>query len=251
MPKGIPLLPSDEDVRQAIQAAYSWRGVMRELGYLTTNGRTAARIRQRAESLGYDTSHFRGQRTWSDPALQEALAANVTWAGVLRCLGMADGGGNVLAAIRARATQLGLDYAHLGNFQRTIRGQVPFTADPEVKWLRRAAPTLAAGWFARRGYDVSFPTEPCSYDLIVDAERTLHRIQVKTGAYRDPKSGAWACGITQNPKYRKTPYYDPAEVDFFFLIDGDCTYYVVPLEEVAGQRQVNLPGNLGHRRVVP
>jgi hypothetical protein len=222
---------------------------MRELGYLTTSGRTAARIRQRAEDLGYDLSHFRGQRTWSDPALEDALKTNVTWAGVLRRLGMNEGSGNVMAAIRARAKQLGLDYSHIENRQRAPKGEVPFTVVPQAKWLRRAAPTLAAGWFASRGYDVSFPAEPCPYDLVVDAQNVLYRIQVKTGTRRDSKSGAWTCRIAQNPKYRKTPYYDPDGIDFFFIIDGNGAYYILPLEEVAGQWQVNLPGTLGHRRV--
>jgi PD-(D/E)XK endonuclease len=86
------------------------------------------------------------------------------------------------------------------------------------------------------------------YDLVVDAEGALYRVQVKTATARDRKSGVWSCRLAQNPKYRKTVVYDPDDVDFFFIIDGDMTYYLVPGEEVAGLGSVSL-ATLGHRQV--
>jgi hypothetical protein len=56
------------------------------------------------------------------------------------------------------------------------------------------------------------------------------------------------CRLAQNPKYRKTIVYDPDDVDFFFIIDGDLTYYLVPAEEVAGLGSVSL-ATLKHREV--
>src|SRR5215831_12380624 len=67
MTRGVALRPSDEDLRQAITRANSWRSVLRELGYATTNGLIVALLRSRAETLDYDTSHFRSRRPGSAP----------------------------------------------------------------------------------------------------------------------------------------------------------------------------------------
>jgi PD-(D/E)XK endonuclease len=248
MPRGIALQPTDGDIKRAIKAATSWRGVMRELGYRTTNGRTAARIRQYAEDQSFDTSHFRGCRGWSDDELRAALKQCDSWSAVLRRLGMATGGGNIMVAIKARAKYLQLDYSHIESRRRVPTGEVPFADPPQMRWLRAAAPTLAAGWFAHRGYRVSFPAEPCPYDLVVDVRGILYRVQVKSATGRDATSGQWVCNLAQNPKFRKTVLYDPEDVDFFFIIDGDMNYYITPIEEVAGRGSVTL-STLRHRKV--
>ena len=56
------------------------------------------------------------------------------------------------------------------------------------------------------------------------------------------------CNLAQNPKFRKTVLYDPEDVDFFFIIDGDMNYYITPIEEVAGRGSVTL-STLRHRKV--
>lgn len=239
---------SDNDLRRAVEAAASWRGVLRELGYATTNGRTAALLRHRAETLSLDTTHFRGQRSWSDADLRSAIQSAANWGSVMRALGFGTGGGSVMVAVKARAVQLNIDCAHLRRRHKVPRGDIPFTDPPLAKHLRWAAPTLAAGWFAHRGYRASFPAEPCPYDLIVDVEGALYRVQVKTATAKDPKSGVWSCRLAQNPKYRKTVVYDPDDVDFFFIIDGDMAYYLVPGEEVAGLGSVSL-ATLEHRKI--
>ena len=67
--------PSDEDLRQAVARANSWRGVLRELGYATSNGLTAALLRDRAEVLGYDSSHFQSRRPGPGPRPQSTCRA--------------------------------------------------------------------------------------------------------------------------------------------------------------------------------
>lgn len=60
---------SDDQLPAAVAAATSWRGVMRELGLNPSNGGTTLTIRRHAAWLGLDTSHFRGNRSWSDAVL--------------------------------------------------------------------------------------------------------------------------------------------------------------------------------------
>ena len=248
MPRGVALRVSDDELRQAVERSASWRGVLRELGYATTNGHTAVRFRRRAEALGLDMSHFRGQRSWSDGELRSAIQSSTDWASVMRTLGLGTAGGSVAVVIKARAVQLNLDYSHIESRSKAPRGEVPFTAPPRVENLRWAAPTLASGWFAHRGYRVSFPAEPCPYDLVADADGILYRVQVKTATARHRVSGVWVCQLRQNPKYRGTAVYDPDDVDLFFIVDGDMTYYLVPSQEVAGFGSVSL-ATLEHRKV--
>jgi hypothetical protein len=222
---------------------------MRELGYLTTSGRTAEVLRQRAQLLQCDTSHFWARRVWGDPQLIAAIEVAASWGDVLRRLDLGDSG-HAAIAVKARALQLDLDVSHLEDQSRPQRGVVPFTNQPVRKCLRSAAPTLVASWFVHRGYLVSFPTEPCPYDLVAEADGTLYRIQVKTATGKDPGSGAWICRLKRNPRYRKTVLYDPKDVDFFFIVDGDLNRYVVPFVEVAGQGSVSL-STLEHRKVSP
>jgi len=67
MTRGVALKPGDDDLRQAVVRSDSWRGVMRDLGYATSNGITSAILQGRAASLGLDTSHFRLQQLVTEP----------------------------------------------------------------------------------------------------------------------------------------------------------------------------------------
>ena len=135
MSRGIALRVNDDDLRRAVKAAVSWRGVLRELGYATTNGRTAALLRHRAETLGLDTTHFRGQRSWSDADLRSAIQSAANWGSVMRALGFGTGGGSVLVAVKSRAVQLNIDCSHLHRHHKVPRGEVPFTDPPLARHL--------------------------------------------------------------------------------------------------------------------
>lgn len=50
---------TDDDVRAAVSSSTSWKQVSRCLG-LSTGGQSYAKVKQVAERLGLDTSHFRG-----------------------------------------------------------------------------------------------------------------------------------------------------------------------------------------------
>ena len=237
---------SDEDLRRAVQRSHSWRGVLRELGYSTSNGNTAAKLRERARSLGFDSSHFRRQAKWTNEQLRRAVPDSRSWGEVVRWLGLSESGWN-FTAVKARAIQLGLDYSHIESRGRAPRGTVPPIDELRLNLLRSAAPSLAAAWFIQRGCHVSWPLEPCPYDLVVDISRVLYRIQVKTATGRDAATGAWARGLLQNGNHKNSPY-DPGDIDFFFIVDGDGGYYLVPIEDVVGQGQVNL-NTLEYRRI--
>jgi len=86
----------------------------------------------------------------------------------------------------------------------------------ELTSLRRTGPLLAAAWYSLRGVDVSWPLEPCAYDLLLRHEVGIRRVQVKTTTARE--NGAWKVFLSRSGSTRRR--YGPSEVDLFFLIDG-------------------------------
>lgn len=237
MPRGIKIDVTDVDLRNAIEVSTSWRGVLRHLGYATTNGHLSASLKARADSAGISAGHFRGKRSWSDADLQAAVANSTCWTDVAVQLGLVVGSG--MARVKARAMQIEIDTAHFVGASRDRQAGEPiFTDPPGPLHLSRAAPSMAAAWFARRGYTVSLPLEPCSYDMIVDDHGMLLRVQVKSTRTRMGKG--WVCRLMNKTSFVKREPY-PESVDVFFLVDGDLGMYVVPVARLAGTGSVQLP----------
>ena len=91
------------------------------------------------------------------------------------------------------------------------------------------------------GYAVTWPLEPCRYDLIVGRNRELSRVQVKTCSRR---AKGWQVSLTTSGhptggNHART-FYDPDEIDSFFVIDGDLNYYVIPIASVGGLSGISL-----------
>jgi len=82
---------SDSQLASAVAASHSWRGVMRELGLCATSAGAIRFVKRHVTRLGLDTSHFTGQRRWSDAQLKRAAAAAVCWGELIAALGLAPG----------------------------------------------------------------------------------------------------------------------------------------------------------------
>ena len=109
--------------------------------------------------------------------------------------------------------------------------------NPNARHLPAAGSLIAASWFAWCGHEVSWPLEPCRYDLLVRADGNVERIQVKTTTVRQGSS--WTAWIsTTRPKTRAP--YDPDDIDFFFIIDGDLAHYLIPARRVGGLHAIAL-----------
>lgn len=231
---------SDEQLTAAVAAATSWRGVMRELGLNPANGGTTRTIRRRAALLGLDVSHFRGNRSWSDAVLRQAVTEGRTWEDVLGTLGLRTQTGGGRALVKAHALRLGLDVSHLGRPAPHIAD--PCALEPDLAHLRRAAESLAATWFILCGRNVGFPVEPDAYDLLVDMPDGLKRVQVKTTTFKS-KDG-WMVQIGRRPysigNNALLVPYDPEIVELFFIVDGDLAMYLIPSRVIAGRVQILL-----------
>ena len=230
---------SDAQLVDAIRASHSWRGVLRALGLSATSAAAMRSVRLHANRLELDYSHFTGQRRWTDPQLVAAIASATSWAEVAQTLGLA--GGSSTTTIRGHAVRLGLDTAHLAA-PRNPQPPVGFMR-PQQTNLPRAGTLMAAAWFELCGHSVSWPLEPCRYDLLVWIGRAAKRIQVKTTTVMQGTS--WTVWISNSGKERTT--YDPDEIDHFFVIDGDFDYYLIPVEVVGGFAAIQLSAYRGYR----
>jgi len=210
---------------------------MRELGLgeRATSAGAIRIVRRNVSRLGLDTSHFRGKRRWSDAQLKRAVSESHSWAEVVDSLGLADNGGRMRTHVRSHAIRLGLDFSHLG--ADAPASEAPSALKADLKHLREAGASIAAAWFTLCGNSVLFPIEPAIYDLIVSTQGRFCRVQVKTTTHYS-KNG-WMINVGRRPYsiHKDAPLvpYDPDAIDYFFMVDGDLTMYLIPSRVIAGR----------------
>ena len=186
---------------------------MRELGLCVTSAGSIQVVKRQAVRLGLGTSHFTGQRRWSDAQLKRAITNAYSWHEVFTELGLL-GSGDDRTRVKAHAVRLGLDLSQVDGLGPSAAVQPVFK--PDVKYLRAAGTAIAAMWFLLCGYNASIPIEPTTYDLLVSMPDGIKRVQVKTTTYN--KSG-WAVSVGRRPYStdNRGPLipYDPDSLDLF------------------------------------
>jgi hypothetical protein len=101
---------------------------------------------------------------------------------------------------------------------------------------------LAAFWFSLCGFGTAIPVEPTIYDLLVSMPDGIKRIQVKTTTYSSKSGSQVAVGRRPYSPGNREPLvpYDPELIDWFFIVDGDLTMYLIPSQVIAGRVQILL-----------
>lgn len=235
---------SDEQLTAAVKASCNWRAVMRELGLKSTSAGAIRIVRRRADELGLDTSHFRGMRRWSDAQLRTAISSARTWEEVIGQLGLSSNSRSIRPFIKSHAIRLGLDCSHL-TAHAPLEPPEParLAPDPSPRHLREAGTAIAASWFTWCGCPVSVPLEPATFDLLVAMPDDIKRVQVKTTT-SSGKYG-WEVTVGRRPYTTKDlgplAPYDPDDLDFFFIVDGDLSMYLIPSQVIAGRVGILLP----------
>ena len=204
------------------------------MGIATNSEGTMRRVRRDAARLALDVSHFKATRTWDDAQLKRAVAEAVSWEDVFTSLGLRTLTKETRARVEGHAIRLGLDVEHLNS--AAAEAPAPSLLQLDPMRLRDAAAPLAAAWFMMRGCTVSFPMEQAVYDLLVQSNREILRVQVKTTTAR---------GTTGTVNVSRRPYsaqnlgprmpYDAKVIDCFFIVDGDHNIYLIPSRVIAGR----------------
>lgn len=152
-------------------------------------------------------------------------------------LGLADHGGLRLR-LRGHAARVGIDSSHLQPPRREPPADAIAGLTPVRSMLSVAAEPFAIAWFAMRGVPVAVPSQPCAYDLLVTLPAGAQRVQVKTTTWK-ASHGTWVVGVGRRPyvmdKSAARVPYDPDDLDYFFIIDGDGRIYFIPSDVVAGR----------------
>lgn len=162
------------------------------------------------------------------------MAGAANWSDVVRALGLQDETSKV--TLRGHAVRLGIEVSHLEPVSRgPERPQV--LANPARQNLKRSGNLIAAAWFTLCGHEVSWPLEPARYDLLVTMGE-IRRVHVKTTTVRAGQS--WTVWLSTTGNVRKT--YDIDEIDYFFVIDGDVSMYLIPTSAVGGLHAITLSG---------
>ncbi|MGV9192754.1 group I intron-associated PD-(D/E)XK endonuclease [Microbacterium sp. MC2] len=220
---------TDDQLAQAIAASASWRGVLRELNLVATSAGAMRSVRARADHIGVNYRHFVGQRRWTEEQLCSAVATSDSWSAVTSQLGLT--GRSAVATVKGHVARLGVDASHLS----PMPAVVPHP-EPDFARLGRAGALIAAAWYTLAGHDVSWPLEPSRFDLIVHGDQGPRRVQVKTTTSR--KGDTWHVFLSKSRGERIT--YDPDEIDDFFIICGDLSCYLIPVEVVGGLHAISV-----------
>ncbi len=102
---------------------------------------------------------------------------------------------------------------------------------------------VAIGWFVSNQYTISIPlTDSQDYDLIVDKENKLYRVQVKTTSVKT-EYGIYEVSLTVKGGNRtgtgKIKKLDKTKVDLIFVLTESNEKYLIPTSET-GNSSVNL-----------
>lgn len=250
----------DDKLTAALAAAKTWNDVVKEVGRKPST-RATRTIQGHVLRLGLKPDHLpeipvdvpvMGEDWPSRRAvLAEAVKESGSWTEVLRRLGC-EYSGSAYPAARRLAEQMGLDTSHLPAVwnQRAVvpATPLPFSSGELDTHLRAAAIGDAVSWFLRRGYVPSLPVEPARYDLVVESDDGLKKVQVKSTTCR--RAGTWFVRIWRmeyasgndlncNGRRGRTAYL-PGEIDLFFVLTGDGSKFLIPVEATAGQTTLSL-----------
>jgi hypothetical protein len=95
--------------------------------------------------------------------------------------------------------------------------------------LRIAAEHFAKFFFILNGFNVLVPEVGAPYDLMVDMEGGLQKVQVKSSTARKSHNYEFTLRRTRNNSkgFRRT-LYSSKECDWFFLLDLDMNAWLIP-----------------------
>jgi len=101
---------------------------------------------------------------------------------------------------------------------------------------------IAIAYYSSNGYIVSVPlNDTQDYDLIVDINNTLKKVQVKSTAcktrYGNYQVALKSCGGTKGKTYKTII---ETKIDEVFILTQDLKIYILPIEEIKNKSTLNI-----------
>ena len=102
---------------------------------------------------------------------------------------------------------------------------------------------VAISWFALNGCTISIPlTDSQDYDLVVEMDNKLSKVQVKTATTKNIK-GNYKVGLrTRTTKNGINVFkeFNPSLTDYLFIYTSDGNKYLIPSNEIVAKNQIIL-----------
>jgi len=111
---------------------------------------------------------------------------------------------------------------------------------------------LAIATFAALGHTVAVPlTDNQDYDLVVDMNGRLGRVQVRTTQF--VRHGSYCVSLSTKGGNRtsvgKVRYFDPEKVDYLFVLTGHGDRYSFPAPSITCRSSITLTGKYDEYRL--
>ena len=101
---------------------------------------------------------------------------------------------------------------------------------------------IAIAYYSANGYTVSIPlNDTQDYDLIVDKNNVLKKVQVKATScktkYNKYQVALKSCGGTKGETYKKII---DTKIDEVFVVTDTMEMFIIPIEEIKNKTTLNL-----------
>lgn len=102
---------------------------------------------------------------------------------------------------------------------------------------------VAVGWFAEKGHTVCLPlTDSQDFDLVVEMDGELKKVQVKTTYHKSPH-GVYMADLRTHGGNRSgntVKKFEPSKVDLLFVLTEGGDKYLIPADKVNAMSVFNL-----------
>lgn len=108
--------------------------------------------------------------------------------------------------------------------------------------IGNAGLSMAIAYFGANGYTVSVPlNDTQDYDLIVDIDGALKKIQVKATNHKESR-GSYTIQLRTVSGTTRKVYKTvvDTDIDFLFCLCGDGTMFLIPKEEICHRSAIRL-----------
>ena len=113
--------------------------------------------------------------------------------------------------------------------------------------------TYAIAYYSKLGYIVSLPiTDSQDYDILIDTETVIKKVQVKTVSFKDKRTGNYAVCLKTNSGFKNNrTFKDFSEnsSDILFVLTEEGICYSIPRDRITAKTQLTLNSSLDDCKV--